>query len=891
MPEHMSPIPEVSDSTRTVSNCVVSNENKSLQSSPHSPANAYVEDTNVRVPINGNRNRHRPASVYSGVNAEPGIHSRRASTRASTVLSAQSRAVEIGTNICDSAEDSDGVEMTEEDGSRPPARSDEEDVANALTLMSGGGTAAQPVKYGTDTTSSDPDYTPGFSTRRTKRKYVYHCRARAPPSGPSKKKQRFMTHAACTESSFRELKCCERKKCFQFVNLAHVVTTSKEVMQMNLVQRKATLANMLGEGQVFIFDGRGVCSEFLVKAFRFSRDLQCAVKGTERACLKKTTPVSDTQASRLRTKDCVVVFLRRIAEQAGNAMPDCPDIHLPFYDKKEVYQMFCTQFKALESVKPPVSSYFYSVWKDSVPHIKIRRVTRFTVCSTCEMFKRHMQQAVRTGAEMSMIQSDRRAHYKLIATERQAYKMNQDKSAVSPAEYMSIVIDGADQSAFGLPHFVAVTKDTSGHAIKVKLVGLIEHGVENRASLFTMTDNFETGANHIIETMHRYLDRRNGQIGLPQTLFIQMDNCTRENKNRYLFAYLESLVSWGVFREVHVSFLPVGHTHTDIDQLFSRTATRLHKNCAITLKDLHSELRVSYSPTPTVNHMSHVVNFSGLCDEERVLWDTRRRPFSQFRYFRFSRNTHTRRHDDCSETKDYPVTCHVKVNSTDNWENLRPVWDGEGYGGFLTTTPRLNKTPCTKLKCPTDHSQVLKRLKSEEVRIGSAAKMKELRDLVADVYETRQQPFHWDLRSVFERAHTQSEERGVLEGNLTGADETVEGCELEYEINSFVAVRPEAQTATLPFWVGKINRLNKTSDGKVTSLVVHWYETVGNGDVYSSRYRQMTTSRDKRKKTPWESEVCPDTVMVTFQGFTKKMKLSSEVSKKLQSTVGACGAG
>ena len=41
---------------------------------------------------------------------------------------------------------------------------------------------------------------------------------------------------------------------------------------------------------------------------------------------------------------------------------------------------------------------------------------------------------------------------------------------------------------------------------------------------------------------------------LPPNLFIQADNCWRENKNRYVFAFLELLVAEQVFHEVSVDF-------------------------------------------------------------------------------------------------------------------------------------------------------------------------------------------------------------------------------------------------------------------------------------------------------------------------------------------------
>ena len=133
------------------------------------------------------------------------------------------------------------------------------------------------------------------------------------------------------------------KKCFEKMNLQHVAEKYKLVMSISTQDRKEALKNMLTPGNVIMFDGRPVCPEFLVKAFRFSGDLQCSVKGTGGAELKKryggTRRKGSTPAG---VKDGKAVFLRRIAEQTGNRMPDTRDVHLPFYDK-EVYGLFETQ--------------------------------------------------------------------------------------------------------------------------------------------------------------------------------------------------------------------------------------------------------------------------------------------------------------------------------------------------------------------------------------------------------------------------------------------------------------------------------------------------------------------------------------------------------------------
>lgn len=66
---------------------------------------------------------------------------------------------------------------------------------------------------------------------------------------------------------------------------------------------------------------------------------------------------------------------------------------------------------------------------------------------------------------------------------------------------------------------------------------------------------------------------------LPKTLFLQLDNAS-DNKNNYVLSYLATLVEAGVFSNIYVSFLPVGHTHADIDQYFSVIA-RSANICAL----------------------------------------------------------------------------------------------------------------------------------------------------------------------------------------------------------------------------------------------------------------------------------------------------------------------
>lgn len=86
------------------------------------------------------------------------------------------------------------------------------------------------------------------------------------------------------------------------------------------------------------------------------------------------------------------------------------------------------------------------------------------------------------------------------------------------------------------------TKDVRGHSLKEKWVRVLQNGRPNTLRLFKMTEEHETGVNNIVEAMHRFIQDLSRQISLPKTLFVQLYNCTRENKDRYLLGYLETLL-------------------------------------------------------------------------------------------------------------------------------------------------------------------------------------------------------------------------------------------------------------------------------------------------------------------------------------------------------------
>lgn len=105
--------------------------------------------------------------------------------------------------------------------------------------------------------------------------------------------------------------------------------------------------------------------------------------------------------------------------------------------------------------------------------------------------------------------------------------------------------------------------------------GLINHGLRKRELLVFLPNNVTQGPNFTLNIIYKHLYNvfTNVKYVRAPVLHIQADNCWKENKNKYTMYFCALLIHWGWFDVVHLSFLPVGHTHEDIDRLFSNIRT------------------------------------------------------------------------------------------------------------------------------------------------------------------------------------------------------------------------------------------------------------------------------------------------------------------------------
>lgn len=92
-----------------------------------------------------------------------------------------------------------------------------------------------------------------------------------------------------------------------------------------------------------------------------------------------------------------------------------------------------------------------------------------------------------------------------------------------------------------------------------------------------------------------------------------MDNCFRENKNRFVISYFSYLIKCGLFKHIHQSFMNVGHTHFDCDAVASKIGGAIKYQNIFTIETLHEKIKIGVKDLVDVEHICGFPDFARLC--------------------------------------------------------------------------------------------------------------------------------------------------------------------------------------------------------------------------------------------------------------------------------------
>ena len=107
-----------------------------------------------------------------------------------------------------------------------------------------------------------------------------------------------------------------------------------------------------------------------------------------------------------------------------------------------------------------------------------------------------------------------------------------------------------DQNKTNLPSFVRVTKACQNvWCLRTHLTSCLVHGVGCYSFFDFLQFSHDTNLT-LTSLLFTIMEVSSNQGKMPRRLLIQMDNCVRENKNKFVMGFLAYLVEVKIFSEV-----------------------------------------------------------------------------------------------------------------------------------------------------------------------------------------------------------------------------------------------------------------------------------------------------------------------------------------------------
>lgn len=386
-------------------------------------------------------------------------------------------------------------------------------------------------------------------------------------------------------------------------------------------------------------------------------------------------------------------------------------------------------------------------------------------------------------------------------------------------------------------------------------MGCIAHG--RKSYVYTILDSVKQGSNATLEVLHRVINDTYVNEGgkLPPKLYLQLDNTVKQCKNKYVLGYCAWLVHFGVFQEITISFLPVGHTHEDIDQMFSCISKYLSSHDAPSRLAFGEAVKRAFhnkeSPegpctvTPEVVHLDRLANISDymkpfLCDYPNIT------NWHQFRVF--ARGAGPTREVRCK------VREWIALEGHRTWVGLRadevdsPVFgDTDDVRSWLKCGPfgGAVRVPVSQRTAKLRKQKEKDRLRNDVEKMIAKRHLPEvhaqdLRDCVDKcTAEAEVDPLEFDWETDMYDQLWELQEDAPDEEAKERENEALADAILHHPIGSFWVVRSDfadndASTVTATshfFWLCEVVGspfVDEASEGRDIGIPIRWWEKVDN---------------------------------------------------------------
>lgn len=277
-----------------------------------------------------------------------------------------------------------------------------------------------------------------------------------------------------------------------------------------------------------------------------------------------------------------------------------PDIlWLPaYFTRSTILRMYNQQYPDFQISRSGVCRILDS--EPQLQHIKIRS-PRTDMCDFCELQKRRIA-ATKAQDELKAeeLTSELAAHQKAYKGERavynfeceqsEAHRKSYEKGKLSEHECIDHISIDYGQS-IDVPHTEEKLGGTFYIHMRKFLLFCVRSVLENEQVCYTYDEREAgKGSNEVISFLHQFLVNR--KIQTPN-IRIHADNCSGQNKNKYVLWYLTWLATTGRLKHIELKFMIKGHTHSIVDGGIGQMKKELRRSDVFCLE-----------------HWSHVINQS-----------------------------------------------------------------------------------------------------------------------------------------------------------------------------------------------------------------------------------------------------------------------------------------
>jgi hypothetical protein len=237
-----------------------------------------------------------------------------------------------------------------------------------------------------------------------------------------------------------------------------------------------------------------------------------------------------------RERGAAMQWLALYAKKCGDFMPHKEgEIHLPDYYWTHVYEKMIAEMANESGWGVLISkSRFRQMGKKEMPWIKIRKYKCFAKCTTCSKLDERIEKSFGYTKQYWKEKKDKHLRWQMHEREKYYKHGRKSRDPAGSKKCVTISIDSMDHSKTALPSKARDDKETE-HAAKLHthLTGVLVHGVVTEALCYTWHDRFPAASDVVMTIILDTLAKITKSRGkLPPTLYLHLDNCWRENKNK-----------------------------------------------------------------------------------------------------------------------------------------------------------------------------------------------------------------------------------------------------------------------------------------------------------------------------------------------------------------------